>query len=107
MPLLCCEAVPSDGLCCVLRNTSAKLKHVAQFDLSACMPLISCKAPESHSLGMVLCNAAKTKPAARSNHKLPKAAARRRALPSERKPSRYIFRNGCRQKLYSAGQARV
>jgi hypothetical protein len=52
MPLLCCEAVPSDGLCCVLRNTSTVLKHVDQVDLSECIPLLCCKAVESHSLGI-------------------------------------------------------
>ena len=56
MPLLCCEAVPSDGLCCVLRNTFAALKHAAQAALSVCMPLRRCKAVESHSLGIVLRN---------------------------------------------------
>jgi hypothetical protein len=56
MPLRGGEAVPSDGLCCVLRNTLALLKHVAQVELSACMPLCRCKAVESHSLGMVLRN---------------------------------------------------
>ncbi len=50
------EAMPSDGLSSVLCNTSTVLKHVAQFQLSKCMPLCSCKAPESHSLRKVLPN---------------------------------------------------
>ena len=57
------------------------------------MPLLCCKAVESHSLGMVLLNAAITTTVARSNHILPKAAARRLALPSERKPSRFVLIN--------------
>jgi hypothetical protein len=77
----------------VLHNTSAVIKHDAQAVLSDCMPLRRCKAVESHRLGMVLRNAATTIIVARSNHKLPKAAARRLALPSERKPSRLVFGN--------------
>ena len=57
------------------------------------MPLCCCKAVESHCLGIVLRNAAITMPEAHSNHKLPKAATRRLALPPERKPSRYILWN--------------
>jgi hypothetical protein len=53
MPLRGGEAVPSDGLCSVLRNTSAAFKQVAQVDLSVCVSLISCKAVQSHSLGIV------------------------------------------------------
>jgi hypothetical protein len=59
------------------------------------MPLCRCKAVESHSLGIVLRNTYRNTPSlivALSNHKLPKAA-RRRALSSQRKPSRCIFRN--------------
>ena len=93
MPLRGGEAVPSDGLCSVPRNTVTILKHDAQPELSECMPLLSCKAPESRSLGIVPRNAAKTTVVAHSNHKLPKAAARRLALPSERKPSRFVFGN--------------
>jgi hypothetical protein len=93
IPLRGGEAVPSDGLCSVLRNTFTVLKHEAQVDLSHCMPLIRGKAEESRSLGFVLRNAATTKRVAESNHKVPKVAARRRALPSQRKPSRCIFRN--------------
>jgi TPR repeat protein len=54
---------------------------------------IRCKAVQSHSLGVVLRNAAQTIIVATSNHKLPKAAARRLALPSKRKPSRVVFGN--------------
>jgi hypothetical protein len=54
---------------------------------------IRCKAVQSHSLGVVLRNAAQTIIVAQSNHKLPKAAARRLALPSKRKPSRFVFGN--------------
>jgi hypothetical protein len=45
-PLCGGEAVPSDGdgLCSVLRNTLALIKHDAQLVLSACMPLCRCKA---------------------------------------------------------------
>jgi hypothetical protein len=93
MPLRGGEAVQSDGLCSVLRNTLALLKHDAQVVLSDCIPLCRCKAVESHSLGMVLRNAAITKLVAQSNYILPEAAARRLALPSQRKPSRCIFRN--------------
>ena len=39
IPLRGGEAEPSDGLRSVLRNTSADLKHVAQVELSDCMPL--------------------------------------------------------------------
>ena len=39
MPLRGGEAVPSDGLCSVLRNTLAVLKHVAQVGMSGSMPL--------------------------------------------------------------------
>ena len=60
LPLRGGEAVQSDGLCSVLRNTLAKLKHAAQVELSAYMPLCRCKAVESHSLGIVLRNAAPT-----------------------------------------------
>jgi hypothetical protein len=56
------------------------------------MPLCRCQVVQSHSLGIVLRNA-KTPMAACSNHKLPKAAARRLALPSKRKPSRFVFGN--------------
>ena len=93
MPLRGGEAVPSDGLCSVLRNTLAVLKHAAQDELSVCMPLIRGKAEQSRSLGIVLRNAAITKAVAKSNHNLPKAAARRSALPSQRKPSLFIFSN--------------
>ncbi len=93
MPLLCCEAVPSDGLCCVLRNTFAVLNHEAQLDLSACMPLLFCKSEESHSLGIILRDAATTIVVALSNRQLPKAAARHLAIPSQRKPSRFVFSN--------------
>ncbi len=50
------DGLPSDGLCSVLRNTSAVMKHAAQLVLSACMPLCRCKAVESRSLGIVLRN---------------------------------------------------
>ncbi len=56
MPLCSGEAVPSDGLRSVLRNTMAFLKHVAQVILSVCMPMCHCKAVQSHSLGIVLRN---------------------------------------------------
>ena len=39
IPLRGGEAVPSDGLCSVLRNTSTCLKHAAQVDLTKCIPL--------------------------------------------------------------------
>ena len=91
IPLCRCKAVESHSLGIVLRNTSALIKHAAQVDLSVRIPLCRCKAVESRSLGIVLRNAATTKVAAPSNHKLPKAAARRRALPSQRKPSRCIL----------------
>jgi hypothetical protein len=87
------EAVPSDGFCSVLRNTFSEIKHVAHITLSACKPLIRCNAEESHSLGNILRNAAQTKEVAISIHILPKVAARRLALPSQRKPSRYIYSN--------------
>ena len=90
MPLIRCKAVESRSLGIVPRNTFAILKHEAQVVLSGCIPLCRCKTEESHSLGMVLCNA-NTNLVARSNHKLPKAAARRLALPSQRKPSRSVF----------------
>jgi hypothetical protein len=93
MDLLCCEAVPSDGLCFVLRFTYTKIKHVAQAELSSYMPLCRCKSEESHSLGSVPRNAAYTIEAAHANNKLPKAAARRLALTSQRKPSRIICGN--------------
>jgi hypothetical protein len=57
------------------------------------MPLLRCKAVVLHCLGIVLRNAASTTIVARYNHILPKAAARRRALPSQRKPSRFVFSN--------------
>jgi hypothetical protein len=38
-PLRGGEAVPSDGLCSVLRNTSTCLKHAAQVDLTKCKSL--------------------------------------------------------------------
>jgi hypothetical protein len=57
------------------------------------MPLFHCKAEESHSLGIVLRNTATTIIVALSNNILPKAAARRLALPSKRKPSRFVFGN--------------
>ncbi len=75
MPLCGGEAVPSDGFCSVLPDTSAVLKHDAQVVLSDCMPLIRCKAVQSHSLGIVLRIAAITKIVALSNNILPKAAA--------------------------------
>ncbi len=56
MPLRGGEAVPSDGLCSVLRNTLATLKHAAQKILPGCRPLLCRKAVESHSLGIVLRN---------------------------------------------------
>ena len=56
------------------------------------MPLPCCKAVESHSLGKVPRNTL-AETVAPSNHILPKAAARRLALPSQRKPSRYILRS--------------
>ncbi len=68
-------------------------KHEAQIVLSFCMPLCRCKAVQSHSLGVVLRNAAQTIIVATSNHNLPKAAARRLALPSKRKPSRFVLGN--------------
>ena len=43
MPLLFCEAEPSEGLFSVLRNTLAVVKHGAQDELSDCMPLLCCK----------------------------------------------------------------
>jgi hypothetical protein len=57
------------------------------------MPLIRCKAVESRSFGINLHNAAPTNIVAISNYKLPEAAARRLALPSQRKPSRCILGN--------------
>ena len=39
MPLRGGEAEPSDGLCSVLRNTKALLKHEARVVLSSCIPL--------------------------------------------------------------------
>ena len=56
MPLLCCEAVPSDGLCCVLCYTITVLKKVAQVELSFCMPLFRCQSDESRCLSIVLRN---------------------------------------------------
>ena len=56
IPLRGGEAVPSDGLCSVLRNTLAVLKYEAQVELSVYKPLCRCKAVESHSLGIVLRN---------------------------------------------------
>ena len=50
------EAIPSDGLRIVLRNTSTVGKHDAQVALSFFKPLCRCKAPESHSLRIVLRN---------------------------------------------------
>jgi hypothetical protein len=50
------EAVPSDGLCSVLRNTFTILKHGAQVELSVYISLIRGKAVQSHSLGIVLRN---------------------------------------------------
>ena len=93
MPLISCKAVQSHSLGIVRRNTFAGLKHDAQVVLSACMPLIRGKTVQSRSLGIVLRNAAITKIVAHSNHKLPKAAARRSALPSKHKPSRLILGN--------------
>jgi hypothetical protein len=49
------------------------------------MPLRRCKSEKSHSLPVPV--------VAQCKNILPKAAARRRALPSQRKPSRYISRN--------------
>jgi hypothetical protein len=92
MPLRGGEAETSDGLCSVLRNTFVVLKHEAQAGLSGCIPLRRCKAVESRSLGKVSRNA-QSPMEAQSNCMLPKAAARRLALPSQRKPFRYIFRN--------------
>jgi hypothetical protein len=92
MPLIRCKAVPSHSLSIVLRNIFTVVIHEAQVVLSACMPLIRCKAVPSHSLSIVLRNA-QSRIVAFSNHKLPKAAAHRLALPSQRKPSRYIFSN--------------
>ena len=77
----------------VLRNTLAVVKDEAQVDLSGCMPLIRCKAVQSQGLSIVPRNAAITIVVAHSYHKLPKAAACRSALPSERKPSRSIMSN--------------
>ncbi len=101
MPLRGGEAEPSDGLCSVLRNAFSVLKPEAQVELSGCMPLRRCKAVESHCLGIVLRNA-NTSCVAPSNHILPKAAARRLALPSERKPSRYICANTIAQNVAAA-----
>jgi hypothetical protein len=56
MPLLCCEAVPSDGLCSVLRSTVTDTQHETHVELRGCIPLLSCEAVKSHSLGMVLRN---------------------------------------------------
>jgi hypothetical protein len=56
MPLRGGEAEQSDGLCSVLRNTMAVVKHPAQAVLSDFMPLCRCKAVESHSFGIVLRN---------------------------------------------------
>jgi hypothetical protein len=56
------------------------------------MPLLCCKAVESHSLGIVLRNTP-SRIVAQSNHILPEAAARRLALPSQRKPSRFVCSN--------------
>ena len=55
-------------------------------------PLCRCKAVQSQSLGIVLINA-QPLIIALSNKKLHKAAARRLALPSERKPSRFVCSN--------------
>ena len=74
MSLRSSEAIQSDGLSSVLRNTSTVLKHEAQVALSCCMPLCRCKAPESHSLHFVLRNT-QTLIVAHSNYKLPEAAA--------------------------------
>ena len=92
VPLRGGEAVQTDGFCSVLGNTLTVLKHVGQVALSGCKPLRCCKAVESHSLGIVLRNAQPVR-VAPSDNLLPKAAARRRALPSQRKPSRFIFGN--------------
>ena len=56
MPLCGCEAVPSDGVFCVLRNTFSVLKHDAQVVLSFCIPLLCCKAVPSDGLCSVLRN---------------------------------------------------
>jgi hypothetical protein len=56
------------------------------------MPLSRCQAVVSRCHGIVLRNN-KTIPVAQSNRILPKAAARRSALPCQRKPSRFIYRN--------------
>ncbi len=56
MPLLCCEAVPSDGLCSVLHSTSAVLKNAAQVVLSVFVPLFCCEAVPSDGLCSVLRN---------------------------------------------------
>jgi hypothetical protein len=56
LPLCGGEAVPSDGLCSILRNTSAVFKHDAQIVLRGSIPLRRCKTVESHSLGIVLRN---------------------------------------------------
>jgi hypothetical protein len=71
----------------------AVVKHEAQVDLSGCIPLIRGKAEQSRSLGVVLFNTATTTIVAHSNNILPKAAACRSALSSERKPSRLILGN--------------
>jgi hypothetical protein len=63
-----------------------------QVELSDCITLCRCKAVPSHSLGIVLRNTP-TCIVALSYYKLPKAAARRSALPSKRKPFRHVFRN--------------
>ena len=57
------------------------------------MPLNPRKAEKLHSFGNVSRKAAKTNITvivARSDHQLPKAAARRLAVPSQRKPSRIV-----------------
>jgi hypothetical protein len=82
----------SNSLRIVLCNTLTILKHEAQAALSGWMPLCCCKAPPSHSLGIVLSNATSCM-VALSRHILPGAAARLSALPRKRKPSPDIFCN--------------
>jgi hypothetical protein len=79
----------------VLSNTITIAKHAPQVALSGCVPLCRCKSKPPHSLGIVLRNTltATSRIVARSERKLPEAAARRSALPRERKPSPDILSN--------------
>ena len=83
-------------LCCVCSNALTSLIiHAGQVDkvvLSVCITLCRCKAPKSHSLGIVLRNTP-TFIATTSYCKLAKAAARCSAFPSKSEPFRHVFCN--------------